>query len=421
MKKNFFTPISVSLLPNLFKKDIKLAWKTIISFQGWVRGREIEKLEKEFAGRFQKSQAVSFASGRTALLAILKALGIGVKDEVLVQSFTCVVVLNSVLKTGARPIYVDINQDTFNMDPADLSAKITSRCKAIIVQHTFGYPAEMEKIVRLAKEKNLLVIEDCAHGFGYRYQGKLIGELGDAAFFSFGRDKVISSVFGGMAITRNPSLAQKIRAYQKALPYPSAGWVVKQLAYPLFFRAALSVYHFFSLGKILIFLYRFGGLISLPVTEEEKSGQFPKQLLSRLPNGLAILVRSQLRRLNGFNLHRRRLVKYYADNLSSLPIGLPVYETKGSIIPLLRFTVRTKQSQQLYEFAKSRKVILNNWYYPSISPAGVDYSEIGYNPATCPTAESVSAQVVNLPTHPKIDKQAAGKVVAVIKEFFDKS
>ena len=120
---------------------------------------------------------------------------IGEGDEVLVQAFTCVAVPNSVLWAQATPVYADIDA-TLNIDPIDVEKKITNRTKAIIVQHTFGIPADMDALVALAKKHNILLIEDCAHSLGATYKGKKVGTFGDAAFFSFGRDKVVSSVFG---------------------------------------------------------------------------------------------------------------------------------------------------------------------------------------------------------------------------------
>jgi len=376
-------------------------------------------LEKDFERLFPKFGAVSFLTGRAALLAILKSLGIDKSDEVLLQAFTCVVVPNAIIKAGAVPVYADIKKDSFNMDPRDLAKKITPKSRAIIVQHTFGYPAEMEKILILARKHQLKIIEDCAHGINIDFRGKKLGMFGEAAFFSFGRDKVISSTFGGMAIFKNAKLTSKVRDYQKTLPLPPRFWLVQQLFYPIIFTLLLPVYNFFSLGKIILVFCQFLKLLSWPVEEAEKKGFFPKHLLAPLPNGLAVLARLQLKRLKEFNDQRKKITQFYIQKLKDLPVGLPRYQIKKKIIPLLRFTIKTTPAQELFEFAKKRGVVLNNWYYPSISPVGVDYQAVGYHPEKCPVAEEVAPTVVNLPTHPKMDIKKAKKVVKIIKEFFE--
>lgn len=411
-------PINVSLSPNVFFKDVLKAVRILFSPSSWVKGPEIRQLEVDFARLFPDFQSISFVSGRTSLLAILKAFGLTKDAEVLCQSFSCVVVPSAIIASGAKPIFVDIEKDSFNMDPTDLSGKITSKSQAVIIQHTFGYPARMESLLAIAKKNNLLVIEDCAHGIGIAYKGRQLGTFGEAAFFSFGRDKPISSVFGGMAITKDKRLTKKIRAFQKSLAYPPEIWVVQQLFHPLFFALILPVYNFLSFGKMILVVSQFLKLLSLPVTRREKRGGFPPKMRARLPNGLASLARFQLRRLKGFNQTRREISQFYRSSLGGLPIILPSFQIGKKSWPLLRFTIKTERAWALYQFAKKRGVLLNNWYCPAISPRGVKFSKIGYKPESCPVAEAEARRVVNLPTHPKMKLKDAQKVVRIIRAFF---
>jgi dTDP-4-amino-4,6-dideoxygalactose transaminase len=413
-----FEPITVSLSPNVLSQDVKKAIKVLFSPNKWVKGNKIRLLEKEFARLFPGFKAISFVSGRTALLAILKSLGISQGDEVLVQSFTCVVVANAVIELGAKPVFVDIEKETFNINLEDLRKKITPKARTIIVQHTFGYPVKMKEILALAQKHKLKVIEDCAHGIGISYQGKKLGMFGEAAFFSFGRDKGISSVFGGMAISKDKKVTQKLKDYQKKLSYPSASWVVQQLLHPIIFSLILPVYNFFSLGKFILVFSQKLKLLSWPVGRQEKKGVFPKILLAKMPNGLACLAHFQLKKLSDFNESRARWVKFYASRLKNLPVKIPDYKIKSRVFPLLRFTIRTEESQSLYEFAKKKGVILNNWYCPAVSPAGSNYQAVNYDPSLCPIAERVSLEVVNLPTHPRVTLEKAKKIVKVVREFF---
>ena len=411
-----FHPITISLSPNTEKDDIFLALKLILSPWRWKKGKYIEKLEKEFAKYLGVKYAVSFNSGRTAELAILKSLRIGRGDQVLLQAFTCVVVPNSLLWIEAKPIYVDIDKDTFNINPNDLEKKITSSSKAIIVQHTFGQSVEMEKILKIAKKNNLIVIEDCAHALGTRYKGQLTGTFGKTSFFSFGRDKVISSVFGGMAVTNDDFVGERLKDFQKNLRYPSYFWIFQQLLHPLIFNLlVLPFYNFAGIGKIILFLFQKAGLLSFPVEEKEKLAQKPRSHPKKIPNALAVLACSQFRKLEGFNKRRVKTADYYQQSLKELLVQLP--KTKdGSII--FRYTIKTKEAHKLYQFAKKRGMILGNWYSNVIDPKGVDFDKIGYEIGSCPIAEQVAKEVVNLPTHPRMRKKEALKVIKLIKEYF---
>lgn len=411
-------PINVSLSPNAFLRDVLKAVRILFSPRSWVRGAEIHQLEIDFTKLFPDFESISFVSGRTSLLAILEAFRLTKDAEVLCQAFSCVVVPSTIIAAGAKPIFVDIEKDSFNMDPTDLSGKITPKSRVVIIQHTFGYPARMESLLTIAKKNNLLVIEDCAHGIDIAYKGRQLGTFGEAAFFSFGRDKPISSVFGGMAITKDKRLAKKIRAFQKSLAYPSEIWVVQQLFHPLIFALILPVYNFLSFGKIVLVVSQFFKLLSVPVTRREKRGDFATKMRARLPNGLASLARFQLKRLESFNQTRRKISQFYRSSLGSFPISLPSFRIGEKSWPLLRFTIKTKRAQALYQFAKKRGVILNNWYCPAISPMGVKFSKIGYNPESCPIAEAEAKKVINLPTHPKMKLKDAQKVVEIIQDFF---
>ena len=176
-----------------------------------IRNKEagIKELENVFREYQNSKYAFSFNSGRSALFTIINALDIKEGDEVLVQAFTCNAVPNPVLWAGGIPIYVDVD-DTLNIDPEDFERKITGRSRVVVIQHTFGVPAQIDKILEIAKRHNLIVIEDCAHALGATHNGKLVGTFGDIAFFSVGRDKVISSVWGGMITTNDEGLAQRV-------------------------------------------------------------------------------------------------------------------------------------------------------------------------------------------------------------------
>src|SRR3990172_2511742 len=201
--------IAISLSPNCEKDDISLALKLLFSPFSWFDFRQTEGLENDFKKLFGSNyQFLAVDSGRSALYLILKALGISEGDEVLLQGFTCVAVPNSVIWPGAKPVYVDVDKN-FNIDIGKIKEKITEKTKAIIVQHSFGIPVDIQKVRRVVRNKRIVIIEDCALSLGAENKGKKVGTLGDISFFSFGRDKVISSVFGGMILSKNKKISKE--------------------------------------------------------------------------------------------------------------------------------------------------------------------------------------------------------------------
>ena len=156
-------PITISLSPNTEKDDIWLALKLVFCPWKWKKGRAIEELENEFKKFLKVKYAFAFNSGRTSLMAILKGFGLEKESEVLLQAFTCNAAVNPVIWSGLKPVYVDCDEDNFNIDIEDLKKKITSKSKVVIVQHTFGMPAEMVKILEIAKQNNLILISMGSH------------------------------------------------------------------------------------------------------------------------------------------------------------------------------------------------------------------------------------------------------------------
>lgn len=409
-------PIFISLSPNAKREDVLFSLKLIFTPSRWQKGGEIKKLEESFKKYFQTKYAISFISGRTAFWAILKSLGIKEGDEVLLQAYTCVVVPNSITSLGVKPVWVDIDEETFNMDVKDLEKKISKKSKATIVQHTFGQAAEIEKIKKIARKHKLFVIEDCAQALGGEYQGKKLGTFGDVAFFSFGRDKIISSVFGGMVITNNKKIGKRLKELQVNLPFPPKNWIFQQLLHTPVFSIIIPTYNIFSIGKFLHFLLQKINLLSKAVVKKEKQGQMPKVLFSRMPNALAALALKQFKKMETFNKQRIKIARFYARELKGLPIKLP--KTKKDFRHVfLRYTIKTEKAEELTRFAQKRKIFLGDWYRPVIAPKGVNFKKVYYELGSCLKAEKASAMSVNLPTYPKMTMDDAKKVIKVMKEF----
>jgi len=410
-------PIAISLSPNTEKDDILLSLKLLFSPWRWRKKESVERLESEFVSIFDnKFKALAVNSGRSAEYLILKALGIGSGDNVAVQSFTCVAVPNPILWLGAKPLYVDVNDD-FNIDTRDLKRKINGKTKAIIVQNTFGIPGDLDAIKKIAQKSKSFLIEDCSHALGAKYKGEKVGTLGDISFFSFGRDKIISSVFGGMILCSNDKVYKRIRELRDSLDFPTVGWIVQQLFHPLAFQVILPLYNL-GIGKVLLFLLQKLGLLSKAVYEEEKKGKRPVVFPEKMPGALAELALNQLGKLDRFTKHRQRIAKLYFSGLENIPgLSLPNNQ-KGT--NWLRFPITLDLRDSLYSYTRNRGVLLGDWYRHIISPVGKsDLDDIGYKSGSCPNAEILSRSILNLPTYPSLGLKQAKEVVSLIKEWLD--
>ena len=192
--------------PNIGSKEIFYVNKAVRS--GWVSslGYFVEKFEKDFSKYCGRRHGVSVSNGTVALHLALLALDIGRGDEVIVPNFSFVATVNSVLYTGATPVLVDIESDTLNIDVVKLEEKITKKTKAVIVVHTYGHPADMGAIMKIAEKHQLKVIEDAAEAHGAKYKNKRVGGFGDISCFSFYGNKTITTGEGGMCLVNDEKI-----------------------------------------------------------------------------------------------------------------------------------------------------------------------------------------------------------------------
>ncbi len=412
--RQILKPIMISLSPNVESDDIWLAFKLIFRPWQWKKGKKIKKIEDKFKDYLKVKYAFSFNSGRSALLAILSSLNIKKGDEIIIQAFTCNAVINPILSLGAKPIFVDIDEK-ININPKKIEEKITSQTKAIIIQHTFGWPAEIKEIIKIAQENNLYLIEDVAHSLGAEYNREKIGTFGDVAFFSFGRDKIISSVFGGMAVSNNEKIGEKIRVFQRNIPQPSNFWILQQLLHPVlvnyFVLPAYKIHPDF--GKIVL-----GGLqkifvLSKAVSKKEKNGQLGKNFPKKMPNSLASLAINQFQKLEKLNNHRREIAHLYGEQLKNI-LKIPLVEEKELTPVFMRFPVLISngETDKILKEARKKRIYLNDgWRKSPIVPPDTKIEKIGYKKGTCPRAEKLAKEIINLPTHINISKKEAEKLI----------
>ncbi|MDD3032477.1 MAG: aminotransferase class V-fold PLP-dependent enzyme [Candidatus Pacebacteria bacterium] len=402
--------VSISLSPNTEKDDISLAIKELKS-KNKIIGPEIQIFENNFRNYFNFLSVFSLNSGRSSLLVILKALGIEAGDEVIVQAFTCNAVINPILKQKAIPVYIDIDQ-TLNINILEIEKKINNKTKAIIVQHTFGMPAKIEEIKNICTKYNLYLIEDCAHALGAKYNNKYCGTFGDVAFFSFGRDKVISCVYGGMIGINNPKLEEKIKIIYDTLDYPTLKWVNNQLRHPIVMNLfVLPLYNFLNIGKVFLELSIRLNLISKAVTAKEYIGTLPENFPEKMPNSMAKLANHQFKKLDRFNEHRKKIAQYYKEQIGGL------FEINKEAIYLKYPLVVSDGNKIIESMAKYNIMLEDGWRKNVIVPPKTILCKMNYKEGECPLGEEMSNKIIILPTHINITKEIAEKIVYLLKSL----
>lgn len=386
--------------------DFVQAVKLLASPDRMVDGPETAGYERAFAESVGARYGVSFSSGRVGLYGLLKCLGIGEGDEVLLQAPTHIVVPNAIRFAGARPVYVDCRFGDYNMDMADARKKITSRSRVLLLQHTFGIPADIDAAVELARRHKLILLEDCVHALGATYYGSPVGAFGDAAFFSTEETKIISSTMGGMATTSDQSLAESLRRFQSNCQPPprflTSRYVLKLALYylltdPRIHRYMRAAYD--AVGR--------RQPLPRPTTEEELLGKRPPRYEMRFSNAQAILALRQLRRLPANLSHRRKIARVYADGFESCREALPSIPS-GADPAYVRFPIWVADRDAAIS-ATSPYAVLGTWFTSvleeAVSPECGDYVA-----GSCPRAELAAKHLVNLSTHPRTSPEHAATV-----------
>lgn len=360
----------------------------------------IGEYESQFARHCGVKHGISFGAGRMALYAVLEALGIGAGDEVIIPAFTCVVVPNAILYRGARPIFVDIDRRSFNIDVTRVEAAITPNTKALYAQHTFGVPCDIEILREIARRHGLPVIEDAAHALGAIYRGKPVGSLTEVAFFSTDHSKVINTHLGGMAVTNDDALATRLRDIQSRSPFLEEKNMRRLL------RSFVFEYACFSPG--LLWLGRFvhpvlSRLGFLAYFRDELKTRKPTEYPypCRMSSAQAQLGLSQLQDLERNLAHRRQIAGWLERKVQWY--GMSTAEIDGSTWLRYSFLVRDRAK---FEAVFHRRFDLGIWFTSVVSGRSEDLQAVGYNPGSCPTAEYVAQHIVNFPTHLRIPIEA---------------
>ena len=376
----------------------------------WHSSRDVDALRCALEGALGM-RAACFSTGREALCALFQALPLAPGDEVIVQGYTCVVVPNAIHAAGGTCIYADIDPATLGLDPDDVARKITPKTRAVLCQHTFGIPADTERLRTLCDAHGLLLIEDCAHIFPDAQGPSSIVRHADAVMLSFGRDKALSGVTGGALLTRREDLAKRLREKEsRATPLPLLT-IKRLLLYPLLYTLARPLYGLW-IGKALLALAQRLRLLVPIVTRAEKRGSMPASQHA-LPGACAALALAQLRRLPAINAARRARTKQYLQACKDL--GWKPLDGITPDLPLQKFPLFLRDSAHIRQRLKQHNIHLDDgWTGCVVCPGDADAAAAGYADGSDPLAEEYCLRILSLPTHPGTSAAAAARLVRTL-------
>jgi len=335
----------------------------------WIssKGKFIALFEEGFARYVGSSHAASVCNGTVALHAALLALGIGPGDEVIVPTLTYIASVNSIAYTGATPVFVDSLETTWQMDPEDVRRKVTPRTRAIMVVHLYGFPCDMDALVSIAEEHGLLIIEDCAEAFGSYYKGRQVSTFGNVATYSFFGNKTITSGEGGMVVTSDPSLHEKVVRLKG-----------QGLAKNQFYWHDIIGYNY------------------------------------RMTNICAAIGLAQLERADELLVKKRRIAGWYKETLKGLPVTFHS-EQEGvthSYWMCSLLVEKPEQRDALRSTLEKGGVETRPLFHPVDSM--LMYSELS---GEYPVAKNLASRGINLPSWPGLEKEHISYISEIIAKF----
>ncbi|MBN1353340.1 MAG: DegT/DnrJ/EryC1/StrS family aminotransferase, partial [Candidatus Omnitrophica bacterium] len=362
-------------VPNIDKKELKSAEKVIKS--GWLTdGPKNAEFEKTFAAYIGTKRAVSLNSCTSALQLALEALSI--KGEVILPSFTFVASANAIVKAGARPVFADIDYKTCNIDPHDVERKITKRTQAIMVVHYGGQACEMDRIIAIAKRRNLSVIEDSAETLGGTYRGRKTGSFGIGCF-SFFPTKNITTGEGGMLVTESDEIADRVKAL--AAHGISRSTYEREKAKNPWYREAFTAGYNYRMSSIL-----------------------------------AAIGIEQLKKLDGMNRKRRANAAYLNRRLVFPELEMP-FEGANSFHVYQMYTVRTKgiNRDEFISGLREKGVMASVHFTPPVHMQRYYARTYNYGKGDLPVTEDVSDRIVTLPMYPGLTRKELDYIVRSVE------
>lgn len=359
----------VSFLPmeQELNNELRAAFDRVLKRSWYIEGEEDKNFEKEFAEYCSTKYCIGVGNGLDALMLALKALEIHEGDEVIVPSNTYIATALAVTYVGATPVFVEPDIRTFNINPAKIEEKITSRTKAIMPVHLYGQPCDMEPIMEIAKKHNLFVVEDCAQAHGATYKGKKIGSFGDAAGFSFYPGKNLGALGdAGAVVTDNKELADKVRALGN-------------------YGSDYKYHHIYKGNN------------------------------SRLDELQAAFLSVKLSILDKMNEERRRIANRYLKGIKNPAIILPFVPDYA--VPVWHiFGVRCERRDELEKYLNDNGIGTNK-HYPIPMHLQECYKDLGYKKEDLPIAEEISETELSLPMYYGMEDAQINFVIETINSF----
>lgn len=379
--------------------------------------KNVQKFQQLFADYINAETAVSFWKARVGLYAVLKSLDVVEGSEVILPGYTCVMDVNPIKYLGAKPVYVDIEPRTFNMDITQLPDKITNKTKVIIAQHTYGYPCNIDSILDIANHKGIQIVEDCCLALGSKYKGKTVGTFGKASYFSFQWNKPFTTGLGGMVVINDSDLAEKIKTLcENELCEPDCKEV-------FMLAAQLAIYRLFiyprttALGQSLFRSLTKKGFVVGSSSLTEFVPIMAKDFFKGMSSLQARSGIKQLRKLQKNIEHRKRIAELYDTLL--LEKGRKARDYDNTVINpvMVRYPVRIEDKGKALEEASSAGIELGSWFECPLHPIETPLEAYDYHIGMCPEAEKAAREVVNLPLHPRVSERTARKNIDFITHY----
>ena len=350
------------------KNEIDLAIQRVLTSGMYIMGEEVDHFERKMAEYLQAKHVIGVANGTDALLIAYLALDLKSGDEVITTPFTFIATIEPLSLLGVKPVFVDIEPDTYLIDPKKIEAAITPRTKAIVPVHLYGLCADMDAILEIAKKHNLRVVEDSAQAIGATINGKKAGTFGDISTFSFYPSKNLSAYGdGGMIVTNDDALAAKMKAIRV--------------------HGASKKYYHDVLG-----------------------------INSRLDALQAAILRVKLKYLDQWNEKRRKLAGIYAGLLPKQHLQLPV-TPDNYVHTYHQFTIQGKNRDGLSAYLAD-KGISSGIHYPIPLHLQKSLSSLGYQSGAFPVSELSAKHVLSLPMYPQLDEQMVEEICKHVANFY---
>lgn len=348
-------------------EELRGAFERVFERSWYIEGKEDEVFEKNFAEYCGAEYCVGVGNGLDALMLALKALNIGEGDEVLVPSNTYIATALAVTYVGAVPVFVEPDIRTYNIDPSKIEEKINEKTRAIMPVHLYGQPCDMNPIMKIAREHQLYVIEDCAQAHGAVYQGKKIGTFGNAAGFSFYPGKNLGALGdAGAVVTNDKALSEKIRALGN-------------------YGSDYKYHHIYQGNN------------------------------SRLDELQAAFLSAKLPHLERMNIERRRIAERYLAEIKNPEIVLPY--VMDNVIPVWHiFAIRCESRNELEKYLREKGIVTNK-HYPIPIHMQECYQELGLKAGDLPIAEKISATELSLPMYYGMTDDEISYIIECLNEF----